>query len=289
MLVSIVIPMFNAERWISETLDSIARQGHRNWELIVVDDGSTDGALSLVERFTESVPQPVTLVSTPNRGVSSARNTGMAKARGDAIALLDADDVWLPNKLALQVRLLQAQPSAVAVGGSYTIADEALAHRLRTVRCDWSRQSILDWLLLESLGVLLPSTILMRSEAVASIGAFDESLSTAADLDYAWRLVNLGEVLTLQESLVLYRTSATQMHRDTGLLERDYAQLLEREPFVDNPRLRQRASVNLALLGALRTARSGHGFRGLASGAAIALRHPITVGRTFVRQVRGRR
>jgi glycosyltransferase involved in cell wall biosynthesis len=285
--VSVIIPMYNAERWIIGTLASVQRQTYRNCHIIVIDDGSTDGSSAIVRILADSSETHVELVRTPNRGVSAARNLGISRATGDLIALLDADDVWLPNKLQSQVALLQQHPEAIAAGCSYTICNENLDSALKYVDVGWARQDILSWLLLESLGVLLPSTILMRLAAAHEVGPFDTRLSTAADLDYAWRLVSTGSVLAIHEPLVQYRTSANQMHRDTSLLERDYEVLLTKDPFDSDKHLATRASTNLRMLRAVRTWRIGRRSRALATLSRVAVEHPIYSMRALIREAVG--
>src|SRR5438105_429631 len=98
--VSVVIPCHNASRWIRETLASVVAQNHDGLQIIVVDDGSTDDSAAIVDReFSDA-----TLIRTPNRGASHARNTGTEAAFGDFIQYLDADDLLAPGKLAAQIR-----------------------------------------------------------------------------------------------------------------------------------------------------------------------------------------
>lgn len=108
MKVSVIIPSYNARRWLPETLASVAAQNMDGMEVIIVDDGSTDDTAAYV---AEEWPQ-YTLIRTENRGVSHARNLGSATATGDFIQFLDADDLLLPGKLARQVRMLEARPEA---------------------------------------------------------------------------------------------------------------------------------------------------------------------------------
>ncbi|MBM4035209.1 MAG: glycosyltransferase [Planctomycetes bacterium] len=108
--VSVIIPAFNAERYLRETLQSVLAQTYRDLEVIVVDDGSTDGTAALAETFASEVAQasrlcPVRVIRQANAGPSAARNRGIREARGELIAFLDSDDLWLPDKLAEQVPL----------------------------------------------------------------------------------------------------------------------------------------------------------------------------------------
>ena len=120
-LVSIVVPFFGAERFIAEAIESVLAQAYSRWELLLVDDGSRDGGPDIARRYAERHPARIRCLAHPggaNRGESAARNLGLRHARGDYVALLDADDVWLPEKLARQVALMEAEPAAGMVYGA---------------------------------------------------------------------------------------------------------------------------------------------------------------------------
>jgi glycosyltransferase involved in cell wall biosynthesis len=119
-LVSIIMIFFNAERFISEAIDSVFAQSYENWELLLVDDGSTDRSRELVVRYVERCPNRVRLLEHdghPNLGTGASRNLGIREAKGEYIAFLDSDDVWLPQKLERQVADLESHPEAEMVYG----------------------------------------------------------------------------------------------------------------------------------------------------------------------------
>jgi len=103
-LVSIIVPAWNCARWITATLESVYAQTYRNWEIILVDDGSTDDTRSILDRHMVRLRYH----HQENRGTAAARNAGLRKARGELIAFLDDDDLWLPRKHELQVKALRA-------------------------------------------------------------------------------------------------------------------------------------------------------------------------------------
>lgn len=118
--VSAIIIFLNEERFIEEAIDSVLSQGYQNWELLLVDDGSTDGSSAIARRYAAGFPGKIRYLDHPghqNRGMSASRNLGVRHARGAYVAYLDADDVWLPNKLEHQVAILDAQPEAAMVHG----------------------------------------------------------------------------------------------------------------------------------------------------------------------------
>jgi glycosyltransferase involved in cell wall biosynthesis len=119
-LISIVIIFLDAERFLEEAIESVFAQTCRDWELLLVDDGSTDGGTAIAQRYASSWPDRVRYLEHEghvNRGMSASRNLGFREARGRYVALLDADDVWLPGKLDHQVTLLEAHPDAAMVYG----------------------------------------------------------------------------------------------------------------------------------------------------------------------------
>jgi len=119
-LVSVIIIFLNAERFIEEAIDSVLQQTYADWELLLVDDGSSDASTQIARRFAARLPGKVLYLEHDqhvNLGKSASRNLGISEARGEFIAFLDADDVWLPHKLEEQVSILSAQPEAVMLYG----------------------------------------------------------------------------------------------------------------------------------------------------------------------------
>lgn len=225
--VAVVIPVYNAEPWIKQTLDSVLSQSFQNVHIIVVDDGSTDRSREIIEAARTSSSRKFTLIQQKNQGVSSARNAGIRAATEDLIAFLDADDLWHPQKLELQLDHLRRNPNQIGVGCWYALVSEAADHILSVVKFDWSTSSLKNWLTFRGSGALVSSTLLVRRAAVADAGMFDENLGTAADLAFALRLHRIGPCGVVQRNLAVYRQHSKQMHRDTSLLEVDYGYLLE--------------------------------------------------------------
>ncbi len=216
-LVSVVVPTFNAERHLSETLDSVLSQTHQAFEVIVVDDGSTDGTIQLLRhRYPE-----VTLVEQANAGVGAARNRGLAMARGRYICFLDQDDVWFPEKLARQVECLEFRPEVAAVACPYVFwhppADGSGSclpplppdPGLRLVEGfdGWTyHEFLLDcW--------ALTSATMLRTDAVRECGGFDVALPYAEDWDLWLRVARRHPFVLLSWPPVLYRQHVEQGSR----------------------------------------------------------------------------
>ena len=102
-LVSVIIPVYNGERYLSDTIGSVIAQTEKDWEIVAVNDGSTDHSQAILEEFAMKYPDRIRVISVSNGGVSRARNTGVSEARGTYIAFLDQDDLWMPQKLQLQI------------------------------------------------------------------------------------------------------------------------------------------------------------------------------------------
>jgi glycosyltransferase involved in cell wall biosynthesis len=125
--VSAIIIVFNGETYIAEAIDSVLTQDFADWELIVVDDGSTDRTRDIAQTYVDAQPERVRLLRHPdngNHGMSATRNLGIAEARGEYVAFLDADDIWLPDKLSEQVKLMDSQRTAAMVYGRTLIWNE---------------------------------------------------------------------------------------------------------------------------------------------------------------------
>jgi hypothetical protein len=124
--VSVIIPVYNGDRFLSEAMASVVVQTYKDWELILVDDGSRDDSTAVIQRFIQEYGGscPIRYISQANQGVSVARNQGVAAATGKYIAFLDQDDWFLPDKLALQVAHLDRQPELAMVSSGWRIVDQ---------------------------------------------------------------------------------------------------------------------------------------------------------------------
>jgi glycosyltransferase involved in cell wall biosynthesis len=208
--VSVIVPTYNVERYLRATLDSLLRQTLRDFEAIVVDDGSTDGTVAIVEEYRD---ERIRLVRhAANRGVAEARNTGLRHARGEYIALMDADDIALPTRLAEQVAALDADPALGMIGACVAVINEA-GMPTGTV---WSRPLAPADV---AIGMLFRNTIfasvVFRKSAVPD-GAF-RAFPVAGDYDFNVRLARHAKVANLAKPLTQYRirgSSLTQTKQD---------------------------------------------------------------------------
>lgn len=233
--ISVVIPLFNSEDWIRQTLLSVCEQDLPPFEIIVIDDGSTDRSCEIVNQVAKEFPKIAILIhSIENSGVSTARNLGISLCSGDLVALLDSDDVWLSSKLRIQYSYLVANPECVAVLTDFFISISKTNGELRNLRVI-SKKGVkdigLNWLNLQGNGALLSSTILFWRHPVTKRATFHEHLSTAADLSYYFQLTQINRVGHIFIPLTQYRQHGKQMHANPDLLKNDFRILLDELEF----------------------------------------------------------
>ena len=232
-LVTIIVPLFNKEKYILATLRSISGQTYKNWECIISDDGSSDNSLLLVEQFTSATPGRWKIVSQINSGPSSARNHGIKSATGEYIAFVDADDIWLQNKLQIQVEYLEKNPDVSMLLSNYIIFNDSDLSDLRGVRAKNVLVQTRRWLDMRGFGGLVESTGILRVSSLSQDLLFDSTLITAEGLDFVIRWDLQKKVEILSNFLTLYRISDNQLHNDVKLITRNastlaskYSQLL---------------------------------------------------------------
>ena len=204
--VTVVIPAFNAATHIVGTLESVLAQTWRDFEVIVVDDGSTDDTSAVVATFEDSV----TCIRRVNGGPAAARNTGIRAARGRYIALLDADDRWEPNLLSVQVSLLEQHPDAALVFGDMTVRNrEGGTVASYIARCGQPmplgvvRQDVRDVYLLN---IVTTSTVVMRKDIATEVGLFDETLPYGAEDWDLWLRIAARAPVIGHDAVVAQRT-----------------------------------------------------------------------------------
>lgn len=216
-LVSVVVPAHNAAETLEATLLSASAQTHRNLEILVIDDGSTDRTAAIAEDIAARDPR-ISLLSQPNRGVAAARNLGLSRARGEFVAPLDADDLWHPTKIEKQLAAFLA-PRATDVGFVYTFA-RIVDPRGRVVHSRWPdicRGDVLYRHILLNF-VSNGSSILFRRDAAQELGGYnvrlrEKGLEGCEDWDLQLRLAERYAVEVVPEYLVGYRSHPRQMSR----------------------------------------------------------------------------
>ena len=242
-LVSVVIPAFNACRTLAQALDSVRAQTYPNIEIIVVDDGSTDGTADVLRAYAESVRS----IHQPNGGLPNARNTGCRSARGEFIALMDADDLCTPERITVQAGVMQCLPEAVLCcsdfasfnhnglvasshGETYYSMIEDAADGLSSLYPERGKFEIATkagsaspppiavdahfgrvYRELVHGNFVHPPTVMFRRGALETAGIFDETLRYTCDWEWMVRMARIGPFIHVNRPMLEYRLSETQM------------------------------------------------------------------------------
>jgi len=209
--VSVIIPTYNRGWILREAIDSVLLQGFSDYELIVVDDGSTDDTPAILDSYG----QDIIVLRQPNQGVSAARNRGIAESRAQLISFLDSDDLWLPQKLTHQVAFFQSNPDALICQ-----TEETWVRNGVRVNPKKRHQKLSGMIFEPSLDLCLvsPSAVMIRKTLFDTVGLFDESLPACEDYDLWLRVSCRYPVLLLDEPLIIKRGGhEDQLSKAAGL------------------------------------------------------------------------
>ena len=220
--VSVIIPTYNSARYLVDAVDSVLAQTFRDFEVLVIDDGSTDETESLIGGYGA----PVRYIRQENSGVAAARNRGIAESRGRYVAFLDADDTWFPTKLERQIETLKGRVDSRISYSAFTVVDSDMTPIM--IKRSNRRGTALEDLLL--LGNVVGSicTVLAARDLFDRVGLFDADLSQCADWDMWVRIARQTEFVYIDESLVTYRQHGTMMSNNAALLESDSLNVLQK-------------------------------------------------------------
>jgi len=224
-MVSIIIPIYNAESYIADTINSVINQSFQEWELILVDDGSTDQSSKIINEIAKN-EQRISIILQKNAGVSIARNTGIKKAKGNYIFFLDSDDLWLPENITNRLKVFEKNKTIDWIFGSVQLIDEN-SKKINSI-IKGSDSNILNSLLLWSGAIITtPSTICVRKECLNNI-KFDKNLSTAADQDFAIQLASKYNGNYFETPNVLYRVVPNSMSKNFAVMEKDHIRVFKK-------------------------------------------------------------
>ncbi len=231
--VSVVIPTCNYGRYVTEAVDSALAQRYPHVEILVVDDGSTDDTARRLEPYQDRIRS----IRQQNQGVSAARNTGIRAARGEIIALLDADDVWHPRKLEVQMRCLGEHPEVGLLGTDLFAGGCTSWPDID----DTSQPAILPLTVdaIVSHTPFAPSSVLIRRHCLEACGLFDTRLRCAEDRDLWVRIAARFPVARLPLPLVWFRDHPRSLSADAALAQENERRML-RQAFATIPALRGR-------------------------------------------------
>ncbi len=211
--------------WILETLESVSHQEYKEWECILVDNGSKDGTVEVINKYIDTHPGNWKLMKmAENGGPSGARSAGFLAARGDFIALLDGDDLWCTNKLATQLRYMQANMDVSMSLTSYLIFSRN-SRRVRFISSKSIDSLIHGWLSMASFGGLVESTGMLRKSDLNDELLFDKSYMGSEGLDFVIRWNSHHKVSIMQEPLTYYRISENQLHENEAAIKENVKRL----------------------------------------------------------------
>jgi glycosyltransferase involved in cell wall biosynthesis len=216
--VSVIMPAYNVAPYLAAAIDSVLAQTYRDFELVVVNDGSTDDTLAIAESYQARYPDRVRVVSQNNRGLAAARNAGLLASTGSVFALLDSDDAWMPEYLAEQMRVLDGRPDVgIVSGNAFDRGGPQDGQPTRPMPDDRPAPNLVE-ILLDEYAVFIMSVF--RREVVDRIGGFDESFRTNEDYDFWIRAALAGFVFARNPTPLAYytRRSDSLSANDTRML-----------------------------------------------------------------------
>lgn len=220
-LVSVLMPVYNAERYVSDAVKSILNQTFKDFEFLIIDDGSTDQSINILQNFADT-DNRITLLSRENRGLVNTLNEMIDLASAPLLARMDADDISYPDRFSKQVNFLQKNPPVVCVGGSFEVIDERgrLLTRLHLPENDDEIQRMN----LVGHSAIGHPCAMMRSESVRMVGGYDSIAACAEDLDLWLRLGEMGQLANLPDCVLRYRMHAQSVSQLKTDLQRKNAE-----------------------------------------------------------------
>lgn len=243
-MISVVIPLYNKEKSVVKTLESVFVQSYTNYEVIVVNDGSTDNSLKVIQELVPKLKygdNRIKILSQKNAGVSAARNRGIREAKGEYIALLDGDDIWDRAYLAEQIHLIQDYPQAVMWGVNTAFLRGNGCYKWEQGLGDGFRGYVENYFGTSHNDLFFSSAVVIRRKVFKEVGYFDERISSSEDLDMWYRIILHYPVAFYDKVLVYYNQNAeNRVASDTGKhfpLTRDIKYYFDKhnDKFISNP------------------------------------------------------
>ena len=211
-LVSVIVPVYNREQMVRKTLDSILCQSYSHLEIVAVNDGSSDGSLSVLCEYERNFPGKILVIDQPNAGQVRARNNGISAAHGAYIAFLDSDDTWEPEKLSLQMPLFKGNVALVYCGINEVDSDgmtTSTVHPEPGMRGDIYRQLLIR-------NRMTGGSVVVARRAIDAVGCFDESFRAAENWDLWIRIAKEYGVDYVDKPLVNYLKHSGNMSQDNN-------------------------------------------------------------------------
>lgn len=202
------MPVFNCQPYLSDAIDSILKQSFKDFELIIINDGSTDETLNIAKRFSRT-DNRISIIDTPNQGVVAAINTGLNYAQGEIIARMDGDDICLPDRFQKQVDYLARNNDVVAVGGQILLIDPQ-GRKLDILPLPTKHKKI-DAAHMAGITAMTHPAVMFRSAALAKVLGYRKEVIHAEDIDLWLQLAEVGHLANLDDVILLYRQHQTSI------------------------------------------------------------------------------
>lgn len=222
--VSVIIPVYNGERYIAQAIESALAQTYRNFEIVVVNDGSTDNSYEKIKPYLPSIKY----IFQQNQGVAAARNTAIKNSSGEFIAFLDQDDLWLPEKLELQVDYLLGNPDVGLVHSNMSYINEEgkpIEPHFGRWQTDVSGWCFKDLFIDNRIAIL---TALLRRECLDQLGLFNEKYASVDDYDLMLRISRKYPIGHIDRELALYRIHGKNTSRNWAPIDARRIEILEK-------------------------------------------------------------
>ena len=251
-LISIIIPVYNAENFLKDAIESILRQTYPNKEIIIIDDCSTDKSFEIAKSYESDV---VTVFRMPqNSGQSASSNFGITKSRGSFIKLFDADDLMNEDHLYHQYFAIKNQPSYIAAGQIKRFFNNNLNTALHEPLANWCNLTPLEWLLIDNgkgLGMMQCGMFLIPREILVQSGYWNPTISMINDFEFFPRLLSLSEkIIFTEEAIVFYRSGnkgSLSNHLSNKSLESAYQALIKTSNLILSKEISKRSKRILAM------------------------------------------
>ena len=223
-LISVISPVYNGERTLTETIESVLRQSFEDFELIIINDGSTDKTLAIALGIKDA---RIKVYTYPNGGLAKSRNRGFDKSKGEFVTFIDADDLWTQDKIKKQLEAFQDHPEASVVY-SWVDCINSKGHFLSTGARFTQQQGEIYIESLQHSVWQNGSNAMIRSAVFKEVGGFDESLATGEDWDLSIKLAKNYYCVCVPEVHVFYRVSPNTLSTNVSWTEADWLRIADR-------------------------------------------------------------
>jgi len=226
-MISIITPVFNREKYLSATIESVLAQTYNNYEFILIDDGSVDSSVEIIKKYRNEYPTKIKLITQPNSGPSGARNNGITQSGGKYIAFLDSDDLWAKDKLEEQIKLFEYHKNiGFTYTGYYLIDEDGTILKKCYPDLKFAGQLYEKlWLINNN---IFGGTIMAERKKIIEVGMFDKNIYGAENLDLRIKLASVGNVYFSNKLLSYYRRHKSNITLGTSMMAKNRFKLINK-------------------------------------------------------------